>query len=221
MNLVVVTPVGPGHQGIAERCVHSVQDAKDNRGPWKSVWHRLIYDTCGHLGRSRARNMGMDDCEADFFFFLDADDMMDMHALERCVLDAPATFGEVRLSGGRMNKQVWPCGFPELAIHGAYGTIAMGFFCRADVARTLRFDQTMDAGEDFELYLRLPWFTKIREPLVTIGYDVPSATGPRGYDDLDWTGVCNDLIRKAIEREPEKFDHIRGDAVLAKAGCST
>ncbi len=218
MNLTVITPVGPGHEAISERCIRSVQEAKGNHGPWTSVWHKVVYDTCGLLGRSKARNIGIDESpDADWFFFIDADDMMDIHALERNDFNYPATFGEVRLQGGRMHRQIWPCGWHELAVHGAYGTISMGFFCNADVARNLRFDESMDAGEDFDFYLCLPDFIKIKEPLVTIGYDQQSAGGPRGYDKIDWTGICNDLIRKAVNRDPEKFG-VGSDAVLAQAG---
>jgi hypothetical protein len=92
----------------------------------------------------------------------------------------------------------------------------MGFFCRADVARRLRFNEEMDAGEDFDFYMRLDDFTKIATPLVDIGYDLPSAGGPRGYGRLDWIGACNKIIADYVSREPQKYD-LGHHAVLAKA----
>lgn len=81
----------------------------------------------------------------------------------------------------------------------------MGFFCRADVAARLLFDESLDAGEDFDFYMRLPDFVKIAAPLVEIGRDAPSAVGPRGYRSLNWIEVCNRVIEQAISREPYKF----------------
>jgi hypothetical protein len=92
----------------------------------------------------------------------------------------------------------------------------MGFFCRADIARELRFNEELNAGEDFEFYMRLHSFTKRDYPLAKIGYDLPSATGPRGYSSLDWVKICNGFIAAAVERNPAKYD-LGGDAVLAKA----
>lgn len=190
-----------------------------NTHPFESVQQVVIDDTKGTIGRSAARNVGMS-YHADWYFFLDADDMMEPDALSRNDFLSPATFGAIRLDGfDRVYFNYWPCGWKEIVKYGATGTLSMGFFCRADVARSLRFNEDMNAGEDFDFYLRLPSFTKIKEPLVRIGYNIKSAHGPRGYDDLDWTKVCNDIIRKAIERDPEKFS-VGSDALLEKAGRS-
>ena len=51
---------------------------------------------------------------------------------------------------------------------------------------------------------------------MNIGYDLPSAGGPRGYARIDWTGICNEVIRRYVENDLGKYD-IRRDAVLAKA----
>jgi glycosyltransferase involved in cell wall biosynthesis len=210
MKLAVITPVGPGHQGCVKRAIESVA----GRGRFSSVEHVVIDDTCGEMGRGAARNAGMID--ADWYFFLDADDTMHPDALGAVNLDKQATFGSVRLNHGNA-KNVHPCGWREVALYGARGTLSMGFFCRADVARRLRFNEAMDAGEDFDFYLRLDSFAKIEQPLVIIGYDVPSATGPRGYVRIDWVGICNKLITAAVANDPAKYD-LRGDAVLAQAG---
>jgi hypothetical protein len=92
----------------------------------------------------------------------------------------------------------------------------MGFFVKADVARELRFDESMNIAEDYDFYVRLPSFAKVSEPLARIGYYLPSAGGPRGYDEVDWVGASNEVIRKAVLREPDKYD-LGDHAVLEEA----
>lgn len=214
MRLAVITPVGPGHEGLAQRAIASVAEARV--GQFTSIRHVIVEDSHGQLGRSRARNIGME-TKADWFFFLDADDVMRPYAPRLCDFTVPATFGAVSLDGKRLPENVYPCGWKEIVRHGAHGTLAMGCFVRADVARALRFNETLDAGEDFDFYMRLPCFTKVDRPLIDIGYASPSAGGPRGYDKLDWTAVCNDIIARYVAADPRRFD-LGGDAVLAAAG---
>lgn len=216
MKLAVITPVGPGHEKAAEAAIASVTMATYGDHPFRSVRHVVIEDKKGFSGRSASRNRGMK-ADADWYFFLDADDTMRPDALGRNIFTSPATFGSVSLNGTVIQENVYPCSWRRLALYGAHGTLSMGFFCRADIARSLRFNEDMDAGEDFDFYMRLPGFTKLAVPLVDIGYDLPSAGGPRGYDKIDWVGICNRVIAAAVKREPEKYD-LRGDALLAKAG---
>jgi hypothetical protein len=220
MKLVVITPVGPGHEDHALSAVDSVKAAiAFGCGRFTSVEHRIVDDTAGRMGRSRARNEGMD-ADGDWFFFLDADDVMAPAALTMCDFDSAATFGlvcwEGCLEGRSRRMNVLPCGWRDLALFGARGTLSMGFFVRAELARSLRFNETMNIAEDYDFYVRLPAFTKVGVPLVNIGYYLPSAGGPRGYDEVDWVGACDNVIRKAVEKEPEKYD-LRGDAILAKS----
>lgn len=206
MKLTVITGVGPGHEKIVDSAVESVKAAIANNMQFASVRHNLIDDTAGILGCAGSRNVGMDD--ADWYFFLDADDLMEPNALTLNRFDFPATFGAVKLGGRTGYKNVWPCGFRELAMHGAGGTLTVGFFCRADVARALKFDEDDEITDDFDFYLRLPAFIKISEPLCTTCVNVPSSVGPRriGAAQKDWTGLCNEKIRQAVAREPEKFN---------------
>lgn len=223
LKLTVITPFGPGHEAFARQAVNSVVAAMAvSQGPFAEVQHILVDDSKGLRGRSAARNHGMDlDAGwADWFFFLDADDTMDPLALTRLVPSAPATFGLVYWNGaldGRARRlNVFPCGWREVAIYGARGTLSMGFFVDAKVARDLRFSEAMNIAEDYDFYMRLPGFVKVYEPLARIGYYLPSAGGPRGYDEVDWVGSSNKVIAAAVAKEPSKYD--LGDyAVLAKA----
>lgn len=82
----------------------------------------------------------------------------------------------------------------DLFQHGALGTLSMGCFVRGDLG--LRFDESMDIGEDFDFYLRLPSFTKRNKPLVHIGYTEPSAGGPRGASKVGWLDACAAVIER-------------------------
>lgn len=225
MRLAIITPVGPGHAIPARHAYESVRLAKSNAKQFvprqfDSMRHEIIEDQEGDLGRSKARNIGMDrHRDADWFFFLDADDFMRPDALDWNDFEAPATFGSVSLDGSVLKENVFPCDWRSIALRGAYGTLSMGFFCNARLARRMRFNENMDAGEDFEFYMRLPGFVKLDRALVEIGRKHRSAGGPRGYDKIDWVGICNGVIAEAVAKEPAKYD-LRGNAVLAQAGSA-
>lgn len=194
MRLVVVTPVGPGHENVVQYAKQTVRQLE--LGPFDTISHKIIDDTEGKLGRSAARNLGM--VPADWYFFLDADDMVYSKATLNFNPMYSATFGAVKYNRKVSKANVWPCGWEEIKVHKARGTLSMGFFVRADVANELKFNEDMDAGEDFDFYMRLPDFTKVALPLVSIGSHIPSAHGPRGYETLNWTKVCNEIIDKYL-----------------------
>jgi hypothetical protein len=216
MKLAVVTPVGPGHENFVALAAVSVVAA--GRGRFDEVWHEIVWDLKGLLGRGKARNIGVSrHPDADWYFFLDADDRMRPDAMELNDFDAEATFGAICLNGAVTSSNVYPCGFYEVCMYGATGTLSMGFFVRGEVGRRLKWNAELDIGEDFEFYMRLPSFTKRVRPLVDIGGALPSAGGPRGYQgNIHWTDKCNEQIRAAQERKPEKYD-LRGRSILAKA----
>ena len=192
MKITVVVPVGPGHQQYASAAVASVTRAwEKDRGPFKSMIMATMFDSGGKMGRSKARNTGMETWPADWFFLLDADDEMMPDAFGLVDLTQPATFGAIWLNGrvGRENR--WPVTRDTLYEHGAVGTLAMGFFLR-NIG--LRFDESMDTAEDFDLYMRLPSFTKLQVPLVNIGYRRTSATGPRAGEPNGWRKACRAVV---------------------------
>lgn len=211
MRLTIITGVGPGHETIVNSAINSVKAAIARNRTFASVRHNLIDDTKGVLGCAGSRNAGMDD--AEWFFFLDADDLMEPDALNLNRFESPATFGAVTIQNRPTAKNVFPCGFRELGIHGAGGTLTVGFFCRGDIARVLGFNEADEITDDFDFYLRLPSFVKIAEPLATTCVDVPSSVGPRriGAKEKDWTGLCNELVRQAVAREPAKFGLAEGE----------
>lgn len=187
-------PVGPGHERFSVDAVRSVWRAWGSPGSFTDLEIAVVGDARGERGRSASRNVGVREHPGDWYFFLDADDRMLPGAFERVELGASATFGAVCLDGKVSKDNVYPLTREGLFVHGAKGTLSMGCFVRGDVARETPFDETMDVGEDFDFYLRLPGFVKVREPLVSIGYRLPSAGGPRGYETVRWVEACRKVI---------------------------
>src|SRR5262245_3705637 len=123
MILTVIVPVGPGHEKYLPKSIPGATSR------FTEVRYRPIYDTEGKLGRSKARNMGLEILESDWYFLMDADDTLMPDAFELCDFSAPATFGAVHLSD-RPTVNIHPCGWHEVATYGALGTLCMGFFLR-------------------------------------------------------------------------------------------
>lgn len=205
MRVVAITPVGPGHERVSLECDGSTKRAwAHSKGPFTSLSHFFFDDTQGKFGRSRARNMLVGAHRAEWYLFIDADDICDKHAfgLFGAALSANpeliAVFGAVCTDrSGVIGENKYPLNWSGLLKHAACGTLSMGCFVRSDVAFETPFNESMDAAEDFDFYLRLlrgrSW-VKIKEPLVMIRTQIPSATGPRGYTSLDWRGACQRVV---------------------------
>lgn len=207
MKLRIITGLGPGHESLIEQCRASVATASQRPGRFTGIEHVVIDDTKGVLGCAGAKNKAMEPPGVDWFFFLDADDVIEPDALEMNNFDDVATFGAIKLQSKFASwKNVHPCTWRDVAIHGAGGTLIMGCFCRADIASAMRFDADDDLTDDFEFFLRLPSFTKVPSPLITKRVGT-SAAGPRriGHKEADWTGRCNEMIRRAVAADPGKF----------------
>ena len=193
MKITVIIPVGPGHQECAYDAHLSTQRAwKYSHGPFTHLSVIMVGDTHGKLGRSKARNRGLDDNSADWVFLLDADDEMLPNAFSEVDLNFPATFGAVCVNDQVIAANVFPLTRKMILRNGAHGTLSMGFFLKGDVET--RFDESLDKGEDFDFYMRLPGFKKVMAPLVSIGRNIPSAGGPRGYGKIKWLEICNAVI---------------------------
>ncbi len=200
LSVAVIIPVGPGHELVAKEAILSAQLAwKHSTGLFEWLDILPIRDHKGFLGRSKARNMGMDladisACPPAFYFFLDADDTMELGTFALVDLEASATFGAIKFNGRVVRFNKHPLDRTLLWEFGVHGTLTMGFFVRAALA--MRFDEKLDVGEDFDFYCRLPDFVKRKEPLVNIGYDLPSASGPRSSAGCKWEEVCVKVMKK-------------------------
>ena len=78
-------------------------------------------------------------------------------------------------------------------------TIQMGHFVRSTVAKEVRFNESMNTGEDWDYFLRL-WKTytcvKIDAPLM-INDRSTHSTGPRSATGAQWRMAVDDLISNA------------------------
>ena len=220
LRLAVVTPVGPGHAELYAQCRASVNAAwRYSRGPFTALDLIAVDDGKGELGRSRARNLGIERAAAagaDWLFFLDADDLMVEGALDAVtpyVADHDAVWGMILgLSPTethphlRIPQIVSMTTIEELLVFDPFLTLQMGHFVRTAAAQALRFDEAMDAGEDFDYYLRL--WSKHRAIKVAreffINRHARHSTGPRAASATDWGRAVRG--RQLAERERRGLD---------------
>ena len=197
MKLTIIIPVGPGHEDIYQRAVMSCELAMRNPNVFTEVRVRTVFDLRGKHGRSKSRNMGMNAYgDSDWYFFLDADDQMFPLALSAFKAQAHAIFGEVMLEKSHQTrlerqrlKNSYPDNWAMLVSNPVVGSLSMGAFFRASMAREISFHEGLDRAEDWEFYLAFAakyTFIKLREPLCIIGNTQPSAGGPRGYKRIRW-----------------------------------
>lgn len=204
MKCCVVIPVGPGHQEICKRAIYSVEQAiAKGIGPFQEVVMHIQDDTLGQ-GRSRARNLAVQsvaNSDAEWIFFLDADDLMAPDAflqVEGVIDDHDGIWGSITvaepISGEttRRESEISPItSFDQILLNHPYNTLQFGHFVRTAVAANEPFDTDMDCGEDVDYYLRV-WSRyrciKLTEPLF---YNVRGqhSTGPRSATGQQWNNA--------------------------------
>ena len=176
-----------------------------DKGPFTKVDISVVNDTDGNLGRSRARNLVVENSDADWMFFLDADDRMHPNAFRvmNQFIDAIHTVDEIKyknkidavwgniweLAGGVC---AWRYQVPrirtykQLIDHDPYLTLQMGHFVRREAF--IPFDEDMNTGEDFKYYLQM-WkerkCIKVEECLFLNQKGIHSS-GPKSATGRDW-----------------------------------
>lgn len=199
MECTIITPVGPGHQTIAQDAIASVQlAARADRGPFERIHHIFGDDIKGKRGRSEVRNAcvlgreewmalftvgdmpdgGLGICEtplddlgpweAEWLFFLDADDMLcgpntygksAFAVVEPYLEEYDCVWGAIyELHSGKIfrRKQV-----DRITTYKAYVktpaplSCQMGHFVRRNAFLEVGgFNEKLDVCEDVDLYLR-------------------------------------------------------------------
>lgn len=205
LTCAVITPIGPGHEGLYHECQASVDRAwHSSRGPFAGIHQIAIDDSAGKLGRSRARNDGIERAitlGAEWLFFLDADDLMAVEAFEEMrphVANQDAVWGLIVGQSPSESEphlrvpQILTLGsLDEMLLFDPFLTLQMGHFVRSSVAREVRFDESMNVGEDFDYYLRL-WqnhrCVKVQK-IFFINRHSRRSTGPRAATAEEW-GAC-------------------------------
>jgi len=219
LKCVVLTPVGPGHESLAEEAKASVEAAcRNSCGPFAEVTFVPLLDLDGAKGRSSRRNDGINYALAlgfDWIFFLDADDLMERNAFEAVapyINDFNAIFGliaEIHVGASsqavlRPNQLATTTSFSDILRYDPSLTLQMGHFVRTKTAAAIRFDATMDAGEDFKYYLDL-WHqyrcTKISRVLF-INRRGSHSSGPRSADGEMWRKAVSGAFAEHCLRRP-------------------
>ncbi len=201
----VITPVGPGHEGLSLECKDSVEKAwQSSHGPFSDMRHIAIDDTKGKYGRSRARNIGIQRAAeqgADWLFFLDADDLLapgafegvqqyaaDYDAVWGLIVGQSPDAGEPHL---RIPQILTLNSFDELILFDPFLTLQIGHFVRTNVALKVQFNEFMNTGEDVDYYLRL-WkdyrCSKVQETFF-INRHSRRSTGPKAATAEQWGKV--------------------------------
>lgn len=206
----VLIPVGPNHEQIYHRAADSVRIACLDKGPFEKVSIRIGDDFYGSEGRSQTRNNLVASSEADWLFFLDADDLMHpdaLSAVEPFVRTKDAIWGNV--FEYKKGTAAWRYQVPqlvnykELLAFDPYMTLQMGHFVRRTVAKQLPFNEDMDTGEDWDYYLRA-WkdyrCVKIPQCLM-INFRGQRSTGPRSATGVQWIETVRDLRKRAQQVE--------------------
>jgi glycosyltransferase involved in cell wall biosynthesis len=210
LKLDIIIPVGPGHEDLVNEAINSVKIAcLTSQGPFTEVRIKAVDDTKGEMGRSAARNHAIKASQADWLFFLDADDLMHPHAMLNMnhsheFYDAVWGLIVEENEGCLMDRFQLPVieNMKSLLAVDPYYTLQMGFFVRR--GKMPLFDETMNCGEDWKAYLEL-WrnhkCTKVPQPFM-INRRGRHSTGPRSATGRDWMIAVKDLIENERKKLP-------------------
>jgi len=211
----VITPVGPGHENLYQECLASIEKSfAGNKGRFSEIIPIRIDDPYGKLGRSRARNLGIKQAaeqNVDWIFFIDADDLMAPLAFEYVspYLDEyDGIWGSIwPIEKGETTAKERPQQLPFLytiedVLSGdPFVTLGIGHFVNISAALSTPFDESLDAGEDFDYYLRV-WehYRCIKIPL-PFWYHRRGlhSHGPRSATGLDWQQKVESIMKQHLE----------------------
>ena len=207
----VITPVGPGHEGLYEECLESINKSYDKgKGRFSEIIYIRVDDTEGRLGRSRARNSGIKEAAeqgADWLFFLDADDLMAPSAFEYAsnYLDKyDAVWGSIwSIEEGQQARErdgqlsfLWS--IEDVLSFDPFVSLQMGHFVKTSVALSALFNESLDTGEDFDYYLRVWEKHKCIKMPLPFFYNRRGlhSQGPRAATGGQWRQVVECIIEE-------------------------
>jgi glycosyltransferase involved in cell wall biosynthesis len=226
LSCAIITPIGPGHQEVyVSMCVPSINLAiSHGKGPFEKIECIPVFDLEGSIGRSEARNIGVELAwkeQYDWIFFLDADDLLFdgvFEAVQEYIKGFDAVWGQIVLTqypdfeslNFRENEIKVIDNFKTLIAHDPCLTLQMGHFVRTKVARKHPFDVGMNAGEDFKYYLEI--WKKHRclkcESAFFINVEGNHSSGPRSADSLQWRFAVDREILEARRHLADNKDNL-------------
>jgi FkbM family methyltransferase len=165
----VITPVGPGHEVFYENCLASIEKSfAGHKGRFSEIIPIKIDDHEGKLGRSKARNLGVKKAaerDIEWIFFLDADDLMALSTFEYVspYLDNyDGVWGSIwsieqgeEIAKERPGQLPFLYSIEDVLSCDPFVTLQMGHFIKTSIALAASFDESLDAGEDFDYYMRI------------------------------------------------------------------
>jgi hypothetical protein len=221
MKCDVIIPVGPGHENIVYDAFQSVSIAENfSLGPFKEVALLPVDDTKGIIGRSAARNKAVEESDADWVYFLDADDIVLpelFSSVEESVRDpfydaVWGKFGEMKDWILFERYQTWNIQTYEQLIQIPPGfSVKIGHFVRREIAAKYPFNTKMNTGEDWEYYLRI-WrqqeCIKIGGPTVYAKRRGMHSKGPKSANGAQWNESVNEQLRRARPRKTQDREQL-------------
>ncbi len=234
MKCAVITPVGPGHREIYDtQCLPEIRKAiLHSTGPFEEVVVIAIDDTEGKYGRSRARNIALEQAHADgieWVFFQDADDFIAPNAFAefgRVLEEFPdisaawgliCTLDDDGVPVLRDTQREVILSREELLTVSPYNSLQIGAFMKTGSVLTFGFDETMNCGEDFKIYYQM-WkqYECVKVPVIFfINRRGHHSTGPRAATGQDWVHATNRLWAQELS-SADTFATIECDGVTSK-----
>lgn len=215
MILSVITPIGPGHEVLAEEAIASARAAYDHYpGPFRALDVIAMPDPNG-MGRSRTRNLAVKRASpTGWTFYLDADDLMAPDALWgfetalRAQPDLDAIWGTISCFRGLEKPrvrpaQVYPTTYSDLIRAEPTGTLQNGFFVKAEIAKAEPWNEGVEQGEDWDMFLRL-WskYRCAKSPKVFMfNRRGQHSAGPKHSDGRQWRIAVTKMLRIAQVKE--------------------
>jgi glycosyltransferase involved in cell wall biosynthesis len=217
MKCGVITPVGPGHADSYRFCASSIEIAAQNStGPFEVIELIPVFDLEGKLGRSKARNIGIDlalESQCDWIFFIDADDVMFDEAFKAItdlafkydaiwgkICEAPhGQLANVKIRPGQLESTD---NIDDILNVDPFLSLQMGMFIKTSIAAEIKFDEKMDTGEDFKFYLAcwLKYKCIKANSVLFINLRGNHSTGPRSANGAMWrTAVTREISLCRLE----------------------
>jgi len=217
MKIGIITPIGPGHEVVYKEAIASIETAwKYHTGLFTNLHILPQWDLKAEHGRSERRNQGIRqamDLGCEWLFFLDADDIMTPFAFEDVtpnlsqfdaiwgmICEAPHDkIDNMQLRKGQLGATQ---NIQDILSIDPFLSLQMGHFVRTECAASIGFNEDVDAGEDFEYYIKV-WrkFKCIKSSAIFfLNRRGNHSVGRRSATGGDWRRNVEKIIKQELNR---------------------